>query len=308
MGACINHLQCLLVIHHNILEMSKTIIIKLTSSGSKAGPFDVYDEEGTLLVSGLSRTSLIDGKAIVVDDDVSIITLKSTGDCTSQKSASIGVVYANQLTANNYTKTNTACIWRHLTDISKFNYFYGVTEPYTLEYCFAYSDKDQILQNIRDYTQAYQYFPDGTGVYNYADKIETDDYWFNKAVVYNNQQSSGILNLVAKPKHNLSSYMSYPLFSTDSKTITFTKSDNYYKYNTFWNIVSDNTEPLFSSTCETMSIDKIVNQSNMDYSSRTFKKQPLRARFSKVRHTLDNRNDVHLVSQFIFEDTQISHK
>jgi len=66
--------------------------------------------------------------------------------------------------------------------------------------------------------------------------------------------------------------------------------------------------PLFVNTCETMSIDKIVNQENMDYGKRSFKKEPLRAKYLKVRHLLDNKDDVHLVSQFITTPAQISYK
>ncbi|NBQ97894.1 MAG: hypothetical protein EBU12_06675, partial [Microbacteriaceae bacterium] len=65
---------------------------------------------------------------------------------------------------------------------------------------------------------------------------------------------------------------------------------------------------LFLTTCESLSLDKVVNQVNMDYGKRSFKKEPLRAKDLKVRHILDNKSDVHLVSQFIFTPAQISYK
>jgi hypothetical protein len=57
-----------------------------------------------------------------------------------------------------------------------------------------------------------------------------------------------------------------------------------------------------------MSIDKEVNQANMDYGLRSFKKATLRAKELKVRHILDNSSTVHLVSQFILTPSQISYK
>jgi hypothetical protein len=57
-----------------------------------------------------------------------------------------------------------------------------------------------------------------------------------------------------------------------------------------------------------MSIDKEVNQENMDYGLRSFKKATLRAKELKVRHILDNSSTVHLVSQFILTPAQISYK
>jgi len=287
----------------------KTIIIKLTRSGPRNGPFDVYDQYGNLLFSSISKESLIVGRGFTVEDDVSIVTLTDSGVCADSVTKSVGVVYINQLTENNYTRTNTACLWKHLKDITKFNEFYGETEPYIIEYSFnSTSGADTILQSVTDYTQAYKYLDDDETTFDRANKIETDDEWFNKAVVYNGQQSSGMLLLVAKPQHNLRSYMSYPIFNTDSKTITFTKSDSFYRYNDFWNVANDKTKPLFTMTCESMSIDKIVNQSNMDYSSRSYSKQPLRGKYAKIRHILDDKNDVHLVSQFLLTTNQISYK
>ena len=57
-----------------------------------------------------------------------------------------------------------------------------------------------------------------------------------------------------------------------------------------------------------MSLDKVVNQANMDYGKRSFKKEPLRAKDLKVRHILDNSSTAHIVSQFIVAPSQISYK
>jgi hypothetical protein len=108
--------------------------------------------------------------------------------------------------------------------------------------------------------------------------------------------------------NNLQAYNQFPIFNTNSKTITYTKSDNFYQYNTFWALQKSSQIPLFNTECESLSIDKVINESNMDYSSRSFKKAPLRAKDLKVRHILDNSSSVHLVSQFIITPSQISYK
>ena len=212
------------------------------------------------------------------------------------------------LAATTYNQISTACIWRHLKNPVVYNYFYGNIEPYIIEYPFAYQYQDEILQSVQDYTKAYRYFSDPDGISDDNRKIETDNAWFNKAVLYNGQQSTGVLELVPKPINNLKDYLKYPLYNAESKTITFTKSDNFYQYNTFWSLVKDKQLPLFVRTCESLSLDKVVNQVNMDYGKRSFKKEPLRAKELKVRHILDNRYDAHLVSQFIYTPAQISYK
>ena len=199
-------------------------------------------------------------------------------------------------------------MWKHLTNILLNNNFYGNIAPYVIEYPFAFQFHDEILQNVKDYTRAYQYLPIPDGVYNDNAKIETDNYYFNKAVLYNGQQSTGVLKLVKKPMHNLAAYNQYPIYNADSKTILFTKSDSFYQYNTFWNVVKDKTQTLFNVTCESLSIDKVINQSNMDYGTRSYRKDPLRAKGLLIRHILDDRSDIHMVSQFIIAPSQISYK
>ena len=288
--------------------MAKTIIIKLTSSGPTAGPFTIIDQLGNTLATGVSKEDLISGVSYVVDDAVNVITVESTGKCKSKKNFPVTTVNPVSLAATTYNQISTACIWRHLKNPVVYNYFYGNIEPYIIEYPFAYQYQDEILQSVQDYTKAYRYFSDPDGVSDDNRKIETDNAWFNKAVLYNGQQSTGVLELVPKPINNLKEYLKYPMYNADSKTITFTKSDNFYQYNTFWSLVKNKQEPLFIRTCESLSLDKVVNQVNMDYGKRSFKKEPLRAKELKVRHILDNRYDAHLVSQFIYTPAQISYK
>jgi hypothetical protein len=127
-------------------------------------------------------------------------------------------------------------------------------------------------------------------------------------IIYNGQQCTGLLKLVPKPMNNLAAYNTYPIYNTDSKTITFTKSDSFYQYNTFWSVVINRELPLFNTGCESLSIDKVLNQSNMDYGVRSFQKDTMRAKGVLVRHILDDTSDAHLVSQFIIAPSQISYK
>lgn len=290
--------------------MAKTVIIRITKSGSRLGVFSLFDDRGNTLATDVSKENLIDGYAVSVDDRVQVIVVKSVGPscCGSVWNIPIGETTVSQLAAIQYEEVNTASLWRHLTNPEIYNIFYGCINPYIIEYPFAYQYFDEILQNVKDYTKAYKYLPSDFGVFDDSRKVETDDQYFNKAVLYNGQQSSGILELVPKPMNNLKEYMKYPIYNAESKTITFTKSDNFYQYNTFWSLVKNKSIPLFITSCESMSIDKIVNQSNMDYGKRSFKKEPLRAKELKVRHILDNKSDAHLVSQFIFTPAQISYK
>jgi hypothetical protein len=289
--------------------MAKTIIIRIKKAGRRPTSFNIYDDVGTLLGQNLPTKDIIDGVSYSVNDSVKVIVVEMfSGDCLIKTiNLSIETITKEELAAIQFQDVNTASIWVHLLDPTSYNKYYGCINPYVIEYPFAYKFQDEILQNVKDYTKAYRYLVNDDGVFDDNRRIAINEY-FNKAVLYNDQQSTGILNLVAKPLNNLKGYMSYPIYNTDSKTILFTKSDNFYQYNTFWGLVRDKTVTLFVKSCATMSIDKLVNQPNMDYSKRSFKKEPLRAKDLKVRHILDDKDDVHLVSQFIITPSQISYK
>ena len=288
--------------------MSKAVIVKLESAGDGVGPFNVTDNTGTLLATSVPKHYLIDGQVYMdVNDAAEFIVLTSVGKCKTVKSIPIQQLTNAQINAIQYTPINTTSIWRHLTDVINYNKYYGYIYPYVIEYPLSYEFRDEILQNVKDYTKAFEYLPIADGVFNDNAVIQTNKY-FNKAILYNGQQCTGLLNLVPKPKNNLAAYMAYPLYFNDSKSILVTKSDNFYQYNTFWSIVKNKSLPLFSTTCESLSIDKELNLSNLDYTIRSFKKEPLRAKDVKIRHILDNSSTVHLVSQFIIAPSQVSYK
>jgi hypothetical protein len=197
-------------------------------------------------------------------------------------------------------------MWRHLTNSTIYNKFYGRQESYVIEYPISFEYFDQILQDVSEFTRAYKY-KTTDAKYSTSTRIETDDDWYNKSIVYNGQQCSGLLNLVPKPRNNLKEYMSYPKFESNGKTIIFTKKDSMYWYNTFWDVIKDKSDRMFVTTCRNMSIDKVLNQSNMDYSVRSYRKYKIRAKDIRIRHILDNKSDVLLVSRLLFTSSQISY-
>jgi hypothetical protein len=288
--------------------MSKVITIKLTKAGVRTGPFKISDNYGNVLGTNIPKSQVISGVTYSVSDDVTVIIIESIGKCKTRLQMSIEELCITDVAAIEFVPTDTPSLWRHLTNTMIYNTFYGNIEPYIIEYPFAYQYYDEILQNVKDYTKAYRYLPIPDGVFNDNAKIETNTVYFNKAILYNGQQSSGVLELVPKPINNLKEYLKYPMYNAESKTIMVTKSDNFYQYNTFWSLVKDKSVPLFVTGCDSLSIDKVVNQPNMDYGKRSFKKEPLRAKDLKVRHVLDNRSDAHLISQFIITPSQISYK
>ena len=190
--------------------------------------------------------------------------------------------------------------WVHNKDIQHYNSFFGKTEPYILEYPFSYKQKDEILQSVSDYTKVNQVFSQNR-------YVQVDDAYFNKAVIYNDQQTTGILNLVPKPKHNIKAYLGFPKLRTDSKDIMVTKRDNSYYYNGFWDVVKDYMQPIWDENCVSLPTDKQLDPSNLEYNDRSYRKYTIRAKDARVRHILDNRDDIRMISEFVTTDNQDSY-
>ncbi len=289
--------------------MSKNITIKLKKAGERLDHFSVSDDLGNILSNDVTKAQLIQGMSYSVDDAVNVIIIKAICENCVGKNITIPItsLSLDKVTAIQFENSNTGSLWRHLTNPQLYNSFYGNQDSYVIEYPFAYQYHDEIVQNVKDYTKVYKYLPNSDGIFSSNRRIQTDDNYFNKTILYNDQQSSGILNLIPKPQNNLSAYLKYPKYNPDSKDILFSKRDNFYQYNTFWNVAKDSQVPLFLTSCESLSIDKEVNQDNMDYGLRSFKKQTLRAKDLKIRHLLTDRTDIHLVSQFLLSPSQISY-
>lgn len=198
-------------------------------------------------------------------------------------------------------RNDLGSIWRHDTANSTYNSFYGAIEPYILEYPYSYKFQDEIVQSIKDFTKIER-------ITNYQTFVQSNNVYFTKSIIYNDQQCSGQLNLIAKPSNNLQAYLQYPKYNTDSKDILFVKSDNFYNYNGFWDIVSDYSKPFWKSVCSTSLFDKVLDDSNLDYTQRSFKKYQIRGKDTKIRHILDDRSDSRLTSQFIATENTPSYK
>ncbi len=192
-------------------------------------------------------------------------------------------------------------LWAHNTNLTEFIKFYGQQAAYTVEYPYAFKFQDEILQSVKDYSRVVSYVDEQTF-------IERDDGYYNKLVIYSNQQCSGELLLSKKPQNNLSQYGKFPVYNIDSKEVLYTKSDNFYQINTFWDMVKSVLSPIFTKSSVNMSVYKDLNQSNMDYSKRSFRKGPLRGKDLKLRFTLDNRTDIKIISQIFTAITTKSWK
>lgn len=193
-------------------------------------------------------------------------------------------------------------IWTHNEEVASYCKFYGVQQPYIMEYPFVYKTDDESIQSIKDFTEGRLYT--SYELYSTPDKI----IYFDKAIIYNQAQNSGILNLIPKATNSLASYMTFPRYNVDSKDIILSKTDNFLSFNDIRDISKVKGGVLFLEGCEPTKTNLRLNTENLDYTNRSFNSPLIRGKNSRVRLILDSpeKAQYKLVSNFILSESQIS--
>jgi hypothetical protein len=88
------------------------VLITATSIGGNAGPFDIYqdfDSYATPVATGITRSQILSGYTVTVNDAATIVRLISSGICTNTTNITLSgdITSCSDFTANNiYLKVN----------------------------------------------------------------------------------------------------------------------------------------------------------------------------------------------------------
>jgi len=151
------------------------------------------------------------------------------------------------------TKENT--IWRHNFNCQEYCNYYGVNYPFEIEFPIITGQTPTIVKSFEYILECY------VKADNCVDQFHVLDYNFDNAVIYNSEQVSGYLNLNIFPKNNVALSLDYPKYNptipmiftnpaTNQPVVTgipgfdilFSKEENKYRFNQFWDITKDRGE------------------------------------------------------------------
>lgn len=198
------------------------------------------------------------------------------------------------------SSNNDGKVWDHDNEYTKFSNFYGIQNPYILEYPYVFKQKDEVVQSFSDYTTALEYVDRDTPV-----EIE-DAAYFNKAWVYNNNQTTGQLNLFTVAENDMFAYLEYPKYNTDSKDITLSKTDHFFNFNDIVDIVKDRNKAIFVTDSNPVKQNLQFDLNNLEFGDPYFNTPLIRSKEARVRLQLDNRSDIKLISNVNLIQTQES--
>ncbi len=184
-------------------------------------------------------------------------------------------------------------IWSHNVSNKSYQVYYSKLYPFIIEYLTEPSISNNDINSLEFSLDAVRFHNDYDYFYN---KLIT----FNKAIVYNERQCSGLLELIPKNENNLSQLLDYPKHLKDRSQILITNSENIWKFNNFYNIVNSeiNNTPIFINNCA--NDYKELNPKSLNYYNSLLNSSRIKSKQCKVRLI----NDIHSNYLFIFNFAQ----
>jgi hypothetical protein len=135
------------------------------------------------------------------------------------------------------TKKNS--LWKHNYICDGYTNYYGTQYGYEIEFPVVTGQSVMTTKSIEYILEAYRRNGDSC-----IDQHHVLDYNFDRAVIYNTEQVSGYLNLNIYPKNDVNLSLQYPKLNSNltSYDILFSKEENKYRFNQFWDITRERAE------------------------------------------------------------------
>ena len=180
-----------------------------------------------------------------------------------------------------------ASIWNHNLSLFSYQTYYGTLYPYILEYNVnsfpqvSTINSITLMQDIQEYYSDYEYYSLST-----ANNKNLAN--FTKAIIYNKEQSSGIVKLVPEEFGNTRQKITYPRMTATGIETLISRREQLYTFNGFWNVAAQgNGQPLWSTQWGDLvtqyPIDKVPNSKSVRPVSVSYQKNKIKSDFAKVR-------------------------
>jgi len=124
-------------------------------------------------------------------------------------------------------------IWKHNARCDKYCNYYGEDFPWEIEYEQHTGLDVTTLKSIEYYLEAYKYAPNCIDRYLYL----TEN--FDRAIIYNNEQCSGLLKLTLADFEDPFQNLQYPMFNLEDVSILYSKVENKYRFDMFYDMTDD---------------------------------------------------------------------
>lgn len=176
-------------------------------------------------------------------------------------------------------------LWRHNDRCDLYSNYYGISYPWEVEITETTGQNVNTLRSVEYQLESYVYKGDLINACG-DDRWHDLDWNFDQAIIYNSEQVSGLLRLELNPKDDPFGMMQYPIINPNDIQIIFSKEEQKYRFNQFWDITRDRGE--FTSTEERIFFTQLngyirdLNSSNLDYQKPSDQRKKFRHYYNKL--------------------------
>jgi len=172
-------------------------------------------------------------------------------------------------------------IWRHNKRCDSYCNFYGVDYPWEIEFQLDNLPAVTTLRSIEYFMQVFEFDE------NCRDRFHNLEFNFDEAVIYNSEQVSGLLRMNLAPKNDVRALKDFPLVGLNQIDIVYSKVEQKYRVNQFWDVTRDRGE--FSPTVtesiwetEPNGYIKNLNPINLNYSKDQLQRKKMRHNNNRI--------------------------
>jgi hypothetical protein len=227
-----------------------------------------------------------------------------------------------------FLTTKGTGLWKHNYICDSFCNYYGKDYPFEIEVPIPTGQTVTTVKSIEYILESYR-----RSSINCVDQHHVLDFNFDHAVVYNTEQVSGYLNLNLFPKNNITLSLDYPKLNPNlsSFDVLFSKEEQKYRINQFWDITKDRAEfPVGSNYPPTGLVipgttilqgnyssdfiwltapdgySRVLNPANMDYNKALMQRKKFRHYINYLSLKKDVSGNVNMIFKLFNSKNQIS--
>lgn len=197
-------------------------------------------------------------------------------------------------------KDNT--LWKHNERCDLYANYYDIDYPYELEFGVSTQSIVHLLQSLEYEQEAYEYRNDCRDKYH--NFYET----FNKAIIYNSEQTTGLLNLIDTTDIKRTHYTLPKYYTNGVSDIPLVKAENKFRFNEFRDYTADRGRSGFNErhifVLKPNGYERFLNPPNIDFQQKYAPR--IRHYFNKVWLSKDIVGKINLITKFANTKLQIS--
>jgi len=201
---------------------------------------------------------------------------------------------------NNSNRYGESSLWAHNLTNKSFQNYYGKLNPFIVELVRKFSIEKNVLTSVNYSADVIQY-------HNKYDKFYNKDIIpFNRGIIYNNNQTTGLIEFEKKNYNDLSLFLNYPIIQHNKSTIEIVNKEGEWKFNNFYDFAKNQTNniPLFLSNVSN-SYSRI-NYNALDYSKIDLNKNRLRGDWFRFKFINDKETNYKIILKYLINKSKIS--